>query len=39
MHTPVEVAALADIQRAARLVAEFALALETDFLDKVVWDD
>lgn len=39
MHSPVEVAALADIQRAARLIAEFALGLEADFLDKVVWDD
>ena len=39
MHSSVEVAALIDIQRAARLLAEFALALETDFLDKVVWDD
>lgn len=39
LHSPVEVAALIDIQRAARLIAEFALALETDFLDKVVWDD
>lgn len=39
MHSPVEVAALIDTQRAARLLAEFALALEADFLDKVVWDD
>lgn len=39
MHSPVEVAALIDIQRAARLVSEFALALETDFLDEVIWDD
>jgi endoglucanase len=39
MHSPVEVAALIDIKRAARLLAEFAFALETDFLDKVVWDD
>lgn len=39
MHTPVEVAALIDIQRAARLLTEFAARLEPDFLDKVVWDD
>jgi endoglucanase len=39
MHSPVEVAALIDIQRAARLLTEFALSLETDFLGKVVWDD
>ena len=39
MHSPVEVVALIDIQRAARLIAECAIALETDFLDKVVWDD
>jgi putative aminopeptidase FrvX len=39
MHTPVEVAALKDIQRAGRLVAEFAAGLEADFLDRVIWDD
>lgn len=39
MHTPVEVAALADIQRAARLLTEFAARLEPDFLNKVSWDD
>jgi putative aminopeptidase FrvX len=39
MHSPVEVVALVDIQRAARLVAEFASGLEADFLSKVVWDD
>jgi endoglucanase len=39
MHSPVEVTALIDIQRAARLIAEFAAGLEADFLDKVVWDD
>lgn len=39
MHTPVEVAALADIRRAARLIAEFAARLEPDFLDKATWDD
>lgn len=39
MHSPVEVAALVDIQRAARLAAEFASSLEANFLDQVVWDD
>ncbi len=39
MHTPVEVAALADIQRAARLLAEFATRLDADFLQSVTWDD
>jgi endoglucanase len=39
MHTPVEVAALADIQRAARLLAEFTARLNADFLQSVKWDD
>ncbi|MEW6241029.1 MAG: M42 family peptidase [Chloroflexota bacterium] len=39
MHTPVEVVAIKDIQRAGRLLAEFAAGLEEDFLEKVVWDD
>ncbi len=39
MHSPVEVVALSDIQRAAHLLTEFALGLEADFLEKVVWDD
>ncbi len=39
MHTPVEVAALTDIQRAARLLAEFAARLDEGFLQTVVWDD
>jgi endoglucanase len=39
MHTPVEVAALTDIQRAARLLAEFATRLDADFLGSVKWDD
>ena len=38
MHTPVEVAALKDIQRTGRLLAEVIAALEVDFLDKVVWE-
>ena len=39
MHSPVEVAALVDIQRAARLLAEFAARLNENFLQTVVWDD
>lgn len=39
MHSPVEVAALVDIQWAARLLTEFALDLEADFLQKVAFDD
>lgn len=39
MHTPVEVVALKDIQRTARLVTEFIVMLEPDFLEKIVWDD
>ena len=38
MHTPVEVVALKDIQRAGRLLAEFITSLEEDFLTKIVWD-
>ena len=38
MHTPVELAALKDIQRAGRLLAEFAASLEADFIEKIVWD-
>ena len=38
MHTPVEVIALKDIQRAGRLLAEFAASLEADFIDRIVWD-
>jgi tetrahedral aminopeptidase len=39
MHTPVEVVALKDIQRAGRLLAEFIAALEADFVEKIVWED
>ncbi|MBM3152161.1 MAG: M42 family metallopeptidase [Chloroflexi bacterium] len=39
MHTPVEVVALKDIQRAGRLMAEFIAGLTPDYLDKIVWDD
>lgn len=39
MHTPVEVVAIKDIQRAGRLLAEFIAALEADFVKKIVWED
>ncbi len=39
MHTPVEIVSLKDIQRAARLLAEFAVGLEIDFMDKMKWDE
>ncbi len=39
MHTPVEIVALKDIQRAGRLLAEFIASLEPDFIEKIVWED
>lgn len=39
MHTPVEIVSKKDIQRAARLLAEFAATLEPDFMDKIQWDE
>lgn len=39
MHTPVEIVALKDIQRAGRLLAEFIASLEADFVEKIVWED
>lgn len=38
MHTPVELVALKDIQRAGRLLAEFVASLESDFMNKISWD-
>ena len=38
MHTPVELVALKDIQRAGRLLAEFIAGLGPDFIEKMVWD-
>ena len=38
MHTPVELVALKDIQRAGRLLAEFVASLEMDFFEKIVWE-
>ena len=39
MHTPVELVATKDIQRTARLLTEFIAMLESDFLEKIVWDE
>ena len=39
MHTPVEMVALKDIQRAGRLLAEFIAGLEPDFLRSIAWED
>lgn len=38
MHTPVETASVKDIQRAGRLLAEFIVSLEEDFVEKIVWE-
>ncbi|HUH97032.1 MAG TPA: M20/M25/M40 family metallo-hydrolase [Anaerolineales bacterium] len=38
MHTPVEVVALKDLQRAGRLLAEFIGGLEIDFVSKISWE-
>ena len=39
MHTPVEMVALKDIQRAGRLLTEFIASLEPDFISTITWDD
>jgi endoglucanase len=39
MHTPVEIVALKDIQRAGRLLVEFVAGLEPDFLNAITWND
>ncbi|MBN1451355.1 MAG: M20/M25/M40 family metallo-hydrolase [Anaerolineales bacterium] len=39
MHTPVEMVAVKDIQRAGRLLAEFVSGLEPDFMSAITWDD
>jgi endoglucanase len=39
MHTPVEIISMKDIQRAGRLLAEFAASLEPDFAEKLTWDN
>lgn len=39
MHTPVEMVSLKDINRAGRLMAEFAARLDIEFLMKIKWDE
>jgi endoglucanase len=39
MHTPVEMIAHQDVERAGRLLAEFTASLEPDFVEKIVWDE
>jgi tetrahedral aminopeptidase len=38
MHTPVESVSVKDIQRAGRLLAEFIVSLETDFVETIIWE-
>ena len=38
MHTPVESVSIKDIQRVGRLLAEFILSLDEDFVDTIVWE-
>ncbi len=38
MHTPVEMVAIKDIQRAGHLLAEFISGLTPDFIDSIEWD-
>jgi endoglucanase len=39
MHTPVEMIAVKDLQRLGRLLAEFIIALDADFVSKISWDE
>ena len=39
MHTPVETVSVKDIYRAGRLLAEFIVSLEIDFVETIRWDD
>lgn len=39
MHTPVEMIDLRDVERAGRLLAEFAASLDADFMDNLTLDD
>ncbi|MEJ2597798.1 MAG: M20/M25/M40 family metallo-hydrolase [Anaerolineales bacterium] len=38
MHTPVEIVSMQDIERAGRLLAEYAATLPPDDLDQLTWD-
>ena len=39
MHTPVEMVALKDVNRAGRLVAELIAQLDDGFMEKLTWDN
>ena len=39
MHTPVEMIAMKDMERAGRLLAETIVRLEVDFMEKITWDE
>jgi tetrahedral aminopeptidase len=39
MHTPVEMVAMKDIDRAGRLLVELITRLELDFMDRLTWDE
>jgi endoglucanase len=38
MHTPVEAVSVKDLQRAGRLLAEFIVSLEENFVNDIVWE-
>ncbi len=38
MHTTVESVSVKDLQRAGRLLAEFIVSLDADFVDTIVWE-
>jgi putative aminopeptidase FrvX len=38
MHTPVEAVSVRDVQRAGRLLAEFIISLEENFVETIVWE-
>jgi putative aminopeptidase FrvX len=39
MHTPVEMVKMKDLERVARLAAEFIAQLDENFMDKLTWED
>ena len=39
MHSPVEMVSMKDIARVGRLLAEFAVGLEVDFMDRLTWEE
>lgn len=39
MHSPVEMVAVKDIQRAGRLLAEFCASIGSDYMDTITWED